>query len=133
MKLSCYRLSSGYLFLSILYISWLFFLSSLPGSATGPNTPTWRFLSNAGHVPLFGGLGLSLAMTFKYWPWRARVWATVGVGVAYSILDEYRQSFSPGRRASALDVCSDVVGIILAVYVLSLVRRWWRGMTGEEI
>jgi VanZ family protein len=98
----------------------LLYLSSLPGSAIGPNTPFWRFVSNASHIPLFAGLGFCLAMTFRYRPWPSRALDTLAIGLAYSIFDEYHQSFIPDRTMSVLDISLDLVGIVLAVWMLWL-------------
>lgn len=118
-----WRLSIGYLVATLAYMGWLSYLSSLPGSATGPNTPFWRFVSNVSHLPLFGGLGFCLAMTFAHWPWPARGIGTVSFGLAYSIFDEWHQSWSPGRSASFSDIMLNMAGVILALLLVWSVSR----------
>ena len=127
-----YRISFGYLALTIIYLGLISSSSALPGSATGPNTPFWRLVSNLSHIPLFAGLGLCLAMTFRYWPWRARSWVTLGVGLAYALFDEYQQSWVPGRKMSALDVGLDSVGLVTGLLFIWLVSGWWRRALFEQ-
>ncbi len=123
MNQSLQRISTGFLLLSLLYISGLFYLSSLPGSATGPNTLFWRFVSNVSHIPLFGGFGFCIAMTFRDWPWPPRALGTLGIGLAYSIFDEYHQSLVPGRTMSVLDIGLDLVGLAGALWMLWRLSR----------
>ena len=119
-----YRLSRGYLLLSLFYMGLIFYLSSLPGSALGPDTPVWRLLSNLAHIPLFGGLGVCLAMTFRQWTWRSRAVGTLGVGLAYALFDEVHQGFVPGRTMSISDVGLDLIGVAAALCLL------WFAVTG---
>ena len=118
------RPSLGWVLAILGYMAGLFYLSSLPGSATGPNTPFWRFVSNAFHIPLFAGLGFCLTMAFANWPWRSRALGTLGAGLAYAIFDEWHQIWSPGRSASFSDVMLDMVGVLLALWVLWALSRY---------
>lgn len=43
--------------------------------------------------------------------------------LVYGILDEFHQSFVPGRTASAYDVLADVIGAILA---MTAITYWYR-------
>ena len=43
--------------------------------------------------------------------------------LAYGVLDEWHQSFVPGRTPDALDVRNDMIGAALAVGLTELVRR----------
>ena len=121
-----HRLSIRYLIISILYMGWLFFLSSLPGSATGPNTPFWRFLSNAAHIPLFGGLGICLAMMLEDWAWLPRALGTLGIGLVYSVFDEFHQSFVPGRTMSVSDMGLDFIGLAGSLWMMWCISRYRR-------
>jgi VanZ family protein len=112
--------SWGFALATVGYMAWIFHLSSLPGSATGPDTPVWRFASNLFHVPLFAGLGVCLAMTLGQWPWPARGLWTMGAGLAFAGLDEWHQSWIPGRSASVGDIAMDGIGLALALSGL-----WW--------
>lgn len=124
------RPSWRYLLASLAYMVGLFYLSSLPGSATGPDAPSWRVISNAAHIPFFAGLGLCLAMTFAEWSWPSRTTGTLAIGLAYSVFDEWHQSWSPGRSASFGDVLLDMVGIALAVWALWALSRRRAALSG---
>ena len=82
-----------------------------------PKGGLWAFVSNAGHVVLFGLLALWLALALPRdggagWPRLAgRVAATMGVvGLvsAWGAVDEWHQSFT-GRTPSVLDWLTDTV------------------------
>ncbi len=53
----------------------------------------------------------------------ALCWAVV-TSIVRAILDEYQQSFVPGRTASAVDVLIDTGGILLMAWWIK--RRWSR-------
>lgn len=40
------------------------------------------------------------------------------IGVTYAVSDEIHQYFTPGRNASALDVCIDSVGVLTGIFIL---------------
>lgn len=40
------------------------------------------------------------------------------VGATYAITDEVHQYFTPGRNASALDVCIDSLGVLTGIFIL---------------
>ena len=118
------RLSWRYLVITVGYMGAIYLLSSLPGSATGPNTPVWRLAGNGFHIPLYAGLGFCLAMTMAHWPWPSRGIGTLAIGLGYAIFDEWHQGFVPGRSASVDDVLLDMAGLALAVGILwGLSRR----------
>ena len=114
------RPSWGFLMATVGYMAWIYFLASLPGTATGPDTPFWRFAGNAFHIPLYAGLGACLALTLAQWQWPARATWTVAIGLAYAVVDEWHQAWVPGRSASAADMGLDGMGLALAVAGL-----WW--------
>lgn len=120
------RLDPWFSLLSLGYMATLFYLSSLPGSAAGPNTHTWRFISNVGHVPMFAGLAVCLALAFRAWPLRRRLAWVVTVAVAYALFDEWHQGWVPGRRASVLDLGLDLAGVLLSLPWIYGVH-YWRG------
>lgn len=47
----------------------------------------------------------------------------IGISVIYAALDEYHQSFVPGRNADVFDVLADIFGAILALLVYYKVKR----------
>jgi VanZ family protein len=117
------RVSPVYGLLTLAYMAGLFYLSSLPESSTGPNTPGWRLLSNGAHVPLFAGLALCLALTFRRWPLGGRSLAVLVIGAAYAVLDEWHQSLIPDRSASLTDVGLDLIGLLIVVSACHLMGR----------
>lgn len=116
------RLSLRYAALSLSYMGGIFYLSSLPTIATGPDTPFWRFVSNAAHIPLFAGLALCLALTFRGWPALQRAALVLAIAVGYALFDEWHQGWIPGRSASVMDVGLDLAGIVLIVLALHRAR-----------
>ncbi len=104
----------------------IFYLSSL----TPPELPrqlgglAWlgKLQNVVGHLFLYGVLG-SLAMVALValvgvaGATRQARWALLaaGLGVLHGVLDEYHQSFVPGRSATAFDVVVDSVGVTLGL------------------
>ena len=112
----------------LLYMSLLFGLSSLPGTIPDDAPATYRIVAwvppavqNLMHIPAYAGLAF-------LWKWSLVVWfrpapatlAAVVVAVAYGGLEEWYQSFIPGRFASLTDVLFNTVGACLGV----LAFRW---------
>ena len=123
-------------------IGWMlaiFLLSSKAPDELPPlETFSWMGASRdiAGHLVLFGVLGsLLLAAT---WSWVRRpgsllrlVILTITIGTLYGALDEYHQSFVPGRSATISDVLVDGIGatvgaISIGYVVVALTRRGQR-------
>lgn len=106
-------------------IWWLSDRQTLP-KPPGLTTEIWSYL---GHIGMFGLLGLAI-----WWALglngrlldRERSWYAIGIATAYGVLDEFHQSFVPGRDPGALDVAADFVGAALAVMIVPrLYRRWF--------
>lgn len=106
-------------------IWWLSDRSTLP-KPPGLTSEIWSYL---GHMGMFGLLGITLwwalgmqAGLFN----RERAWYAIGIATAYGVLDEFHQSFVPGRNPSVLDVLADFVGAALAVLIIPhLYKRWF--------
>jgi len=45
------------------------------------------------------------------------------LSVAYAVLDEYHQSFTPGRFPSAMDIGIDTIGAVIGVSISAFVVR----------
>ena len=103
---------------------YIFYLSSLSPSVLPRQIDAFSWLGKlqdvAGHLFLYGVLGM-LAMVALVClvdgAVRQARWALLaaGLGVLYGVLDEYHQSFVPGRSASAMDVVVDSVGVTLGL------------------
>lgn len=102
-------------------------LSSLPDpSPDGVRVPL--LLNDLAHAPLFGMLAflalVALPRRGEPFPWpvldrRTRTLILIGV-VLYGLVDEYHQSFTPGRHASPFDILTDLAG---AWAVLGVAQR----------
>lgn len=106
-------------------IWWLSDRQTLP-TPPGLTSEIWSYI---GHIGMFGLLGITiwwaLGMNSRLFD-RERSWYAIGIATAYGVLDEYHQSFVPGRDPSALDVLADFVGAALAVMILPrLYRRFF--------
>jgi VanZ family protein len=93
----------------------IWFLSSQPGRPFGPQGPFTEVLGNLAHAPEYGILALWLVLALprrSAWPvldTRALVGILLVV-LLYAVLDEFHQSFTPHRDASAFDVLTDFIG-----------------------
>lgn len=100
---------------AVIWMSLIFFASSFPASATGPNTGTWVCVLKTLHFTNFGVLALLLLAVFKGNRKTADAGAPVFVTsllltIAYALSDEYHQQFSAGRHPSLRDVLIDTAG-----------------------
>jgi VanZ family protein len=89
--------------------------SGIPGSAF------WGFLGNSFHFVLFGVLAMLIAESLRTPEGltRARLLTVVLLVLGYGWLDEFHQSYTPGRSADPADVCVDLLGAIACVSL------WW--------
>lgn len=105
-------------------IWWLSDRETLP-MPPGLTAEIWSY---AGHIGMFGLLGITvwyaLGMNSRLLD-RERTWYAIGITTAYGMLDEYHQSFVPGRDMSAWDVLADFVGASMAVLILPRLYRKW--------
>lgn len=106
-------------------IWWLSDRSTLP-KPFGLTSEIWSYL---GHIGMFGLLGITiwyaLGMNTRLLD-RERTWYAIGITTAYGALDEYHQSFVPGRDPSVLDVLADFAGATIAVLLIPrLYRRFF--------
>ena len=76
------------------------------------------------HFLVFGLLATSLMrmVPLRNWGWKGAVCATV-ITSMYGGLDEFRQSFTPGRSVEIADWIADTLGAITASFVY---LRWQR-------
>lgn len=107
-------------------IWWLSDRETLP-KPPGLTMEIWSYL---GHIGVFGLLGLTiwwaLGMNSRLLD-RERRWYAIGIATAYGVLDEFHQSFVPGRDPSAFDVLADFIGATLAVMIVPRLHRRWFG------
>jgi VanZ family protein len=120
MRLRATTLDRRYGFLTVGWMSAIYWLSSRPDLSTTGSEPVVQIASNLAHVPLFAGLAfcwfktLSARQEVSWWRYGLTF---LGTG-AYAALDEWHQSFVPGRQASAGDVLMDLAGICGMLLIL---------------
>ncbi len=105
----------------------IFILSSLPGDQLGPDTVMVDVIKKIGHAVIFGVLAGLYLGTFKGRKTLAETRVpgfalSFILAVLYAVSDEYHQSFTPGRHATATDVVIDAGGTILCLGMLYQMR-----------
>lgn len=108
-----------YLLLTLIYMVGIYWLSSL--SDLGVKGLDTSFL----HIPLYAGLAFCLLKAMsEALPRQAIPWRLPGLifvsAAAYAALDEWHQSFVPGRDASTGDFSLDLLGIGLMLFLARL-------------
>jgi VanZ family protein len=113
-------------FLTTAWLGVIYWLSSIPDLDPAPQDRLVLLAFNLSHVPAFAVVAfcwlksLSKARDVS----RAAPWVAFGGAAACAVLDEWHQSFVPGRHASAGDLLLDLMGI--SVMLLILRRRTQR-------
>lgn len=103
---------------AVLWAAVLFLLSEVSGIPPGLDVP---FLDKVAHFFLYGVLGACLAWGRRKGRSTPPHGALLAVGVAYGALDEWHQSFVPGRTPDPRDFAVDVLGVCLGYSVVLLV------------
>ncbi|GAA5336086.1 MULTISPECIES: VanZ family protein [Thermus] len=89
-----------FLLLALLHMGLLWWLSDQPQTGLGLPHP-W---DKGAHFLAYALLGLLLRLGLGRFPWAFLL------GAAYGVVDEYHQSFIPGREAFGLDLVADALG-----------------------
>ena len=102
----------------------IYWLSSLPDLGVRRDQLI-RLVSNLFHIPLFAGLAFCLLQALSGREGKQQVtWGLLGltflVTAILAALDEWHQSFVPGRDASSGDFCLDLVGIGMTLLIARL-------------
>ena len=91
-------------------------------------------MRKSAHVTEYAILGMLLYGSQRAdhpFEWRPRrALACIAIAAAYSLTDEFHQSFVPGRTPSLVDCGIDTTGATLGILVYYL-RHWWHGVGGE--
>jgi VanZ family protein len=112
--------------LPILYMCFVFYLSSIPGD----KLPTWGIhfidLGNFLHFPVYFGLGMLWLLTLTAWPVNSpRIgFHAVFLATLFGALDEVHQNFVPLRCMDIWDVVVNCAGATCA----ALTWQWIRPM-----
>jgi VanZ family protein len=110
----------------LLLMAILYWLSSLPGIPLSEDDMYYDLfrwvapsIQNALHVPAYAALTLAWRWALGAWM-RSPVSCVLGASAIASVcgvLDEWHQSFVPGRFASATDVVLDIAGVALGIWL----------------
>jgi VanZ family protein len=119
------RINPRYALLTAAYLMVIYWLSSLPDISGPRQDPLTLFLMNLGHLPLFACFAFCVLKTFEvvgksWWPRYALAFAA---SAACGALDEWHQSFVPGRSSSVGDFLVDVLGIAAMLLLLRFAAR----------
>lgn len=84
------------------------------------------FVRKAAHMTEYFLLTLSLQLPLASWlahrlTWKTRIFIGFLCTVIFAALDEFHQSFVPGRSGNFTDVCIDSIGAITASFCLFIV------------
>jgi len=98
----------------------IFAFSSIP-STEMPNF-SWAdvVVKKSGHIVVYSLLALAFWHGFGWR--RERLWQAWLLSFTYAILDEFHQSFVPGRNAWWVDVAIDSIAAALALWIAA----YWR-------
>ncbi len=84
-----------------------------------------RKLAHFTEYAILGGLLVLLGWQFRIRRFK-RVIPLWMLGTVYAALDEWHQSFTPGRACSVWDVLIDSCGVLCGVVVFNLILHAWR-------
>lgn len=104
----------AYSLLTLGYMAAIYWLSSQPDFGVAGRSAVARIAWNLAHVPVYAGLAFCLLRALSGGRWRPELsWELSGLALmvagGYGALDEWHQSFVPGRFVSAGDVLLDLV------------------------
>ena len=114
----------------LLGISWIVMIWALSSSSFPPPRAApsfvWALTANLAHAPLFGlltllwvGALLPRSRDVLPAPRSAVLAASFGIALVYGAVDEWHQSWTPGRNPSALDVLTDATGSLCVLWVVA--------------
>lgn len=112
------------------YSLFIYWLSDRPIDLPIPGDRHLDKLLHLAAYAVYGGLAaLALGWTFPGCGPVIRLLLAGLMGSLYGLLDEWHQSFVPGRQADALDWGADTLGALLGA---SLVALWFRRDEGRS-
>jgi VanZ family protein len=119
------RLDARFAIVTAAALAALYWLSSIPGRADAHHDPVILFLENLSHAPLFAALAFAWHKTLsrgRHASAGSTALALMAAGTC-AVLDEWHQSFVPGRDASVSDLVVDVTGIAAMLVFLQWKNR----------
>lgn len=105
---------------AVLLFVLLWSLSSIPSLQPPPLGFAWQ--DKVYHLVAYLGYGLSLCLLAWAWRWRWPTTAVLVAGLLTAVLDEWHQSWVPGRQADVADIAADMLGIVAALAAWALSR-----------
>jgi len=104
----------------LLVMALIHYFSSLPGTphGGGPVAAIPGWLHNLAHVPAYALLAASWCVALGAPRGRRRVLLIGLLTVGYGVLDEWHQSFVPGRECSAGDLLRDTLGAAMGIWAM---------------
>lgn len=110
----------------------IFFLSHQPGRGPDELLP-WLpgEIKNLLHIPTFGLLTFLIWHSIKGFTARtgALTLTTLSLVLIYACLDEWHQSFIPGRTSSFGDIINDLIGALLAITITAAFHKHYSDTT----
>ena len=82
------------------------------------------YVRKGAHVTEYIILGVLLVLTFAAYRLRKAGTAALAAGILYAALDEYHQSFVPGRSGEIKDVLIDACGLLLGLLAVREAGRF---------
>lgn len=115
---------SGRLLPPVAWIALSFYLSHQP-TLPYPGDLDAKIVSTMGHVGVFGVLAVLFwwALGLTGMAFGRRGLLAIVLTVIYGFLDEWHQSFVPGRTPDILDIIADTVGATLAILLVTWLAR----------
>jgi hypothetical protein len=124
----------------LICLAWMWLIWSLSSRSevlpSGADSAPWIFFANLGHAPLFGLLAMWLGLILlprvpadlsleRALPRlrRTQLALTLVCVLAYGVLDEWHQSWVPGRDATAADVGTDLIGGLCVLWIAVYLAR----------
>ncbi len=101
---------------ALAWMACIFVLSSRSDLPKAADSRIQELLLTVAHFVGYGVLAILLAYALAL-PRHGKVIACV-LAVLYGVTDEFHQSFTPGRSASAVDLLVDLLGALCGVYLV---------------
>jgi len=111
---------------SIVVMSIIFCLSSLPSTGIGGSLVEQFFIHKTLHVLVYSGLSISFYFALKntcHSSTRQNLFMSILFTYIYGIGDEIHQYFIPGRGAKFTDTLFDLFGAIIGSFVFRFLQK----------
>lgn len=103
---------------AILWMTFIFYLSTRQTIGIGGNSYWWRFLIlKSFHIIEFAILVIFLFYAINHY------YYSLLIGVIYALSDEFHQMFTIGRNSSLRDILFDLSGIFLGLLIINIILK----------